>query len=149
MTTPDRPLFLSSAVASFARVSLRQLQYWDETGLIFPKQTRHRRQYTIEKMVLIAVIGQLVRKGVGLNKIRVMANSLCRIVSRKVAERCCLPKMAWLITDGYDLHVAPSMIALALRLELAEHPIVAVPLQNYILRALVEAGEGRLIEPCS
>ncbi len=40
--------FSSEEVATLARVTARQLQWWDERGVVSPEHQGHRRRYRLE-----------------------------------------------------------------------------------------------------
>ena len=51
-------------------MTLRQLQWWDERGVVSPHHEQHRRIYRSKDVVEILVMSELRRKGVSLQKIR-------------------------------------------------------------------------------
>lgn len=60
----------TTEVARFAGTSLRQLQWWDERGVVQPQQQEHSRIYTQEQAQAIRTIAVLRRKGLSLIQIR-------------------------------------------------------------------------------
>ena len=62
--------FSSEEVAALARVTPRQLQWWDERGVVSPEHQGHRRRYRLEELIEVAVIAELRSKGFSLQKIR-------------------------------------------------------------------------------
>jgi len=46
-------------LAELARVSLRQLQWWDEHGLVRPQHVGHRRQYSAAQVQAVIALGKL------------------------------------------------------------------------------------------
>jgi len=65
---PDR--FSSQEVVALIGVTARQLQWWDERGLIKPERQGHRRLYSMENVMAMAVICELRRKGFSLQGVR-------------------------------------------------------------------------------
>ena len=59
----DEVRYTSGDVARIAGVSLRQLQWWDERGVVSPRQEGHRRVYLNQEVVEVSVIAELRRKG--------------------------------------------------------------------------------------
>ena len=57
-------------VARIADVSLRQLQWWHEKGVVSPQIIDHRRNYSREQAVEVCVIAELRRRGLSLQEIR-------------------------------------------------------------------------------
>ena len=62
--------FSSEDVAALARVTPRQLRWWDEQGVVSPDHQGHRRRYRLEELIKVAVIAELRSKGFSLQKIR-------------------------------------------------------------------------------
>jgi DNA-binding transcriptional MerR regulator len=68
--TPEPQLFNSHQAARLCRVSLRQLQWWDEQGICSPVKIGHKRFYTTQEIVTLERIHDLRRAGVGLSKVK-------------------------------------------------------------------------------
>jgi DNA-binding transcriptional MerR regulator len=71
------PKFYSSKeVARLCRVSLRQLQYWDEGGLTKPEFHEgaggfgHKRAYSREEVIRVDLIAQLRRKSIPFQQVK-------------------------------------------------------------------------------
>ncbi len=62
--------FTSNDVIALTGISARQLQWWDERGIVAPGRQGHRRIYTWDKLVTVAVICQLRRRGFSLQRMR-------------------------------------------------------------------------------
>jgi len=52
-------LLTSNEVAALTGISLRQLQWWDERGLVVPARQGHRRLYSLDDLAEVAVIGDM------------------------------------------------------------------------------------------
>lgn len=70
------PIYSSLDVASLTGVSLRQLQWWDEQGVVTPMQKGRRRLYNPTEVLLVSVIVGLRRKKLSLQKIRKVVDEL-------------------------------------------------------------------------
>lgn len=70
--------FSTRELANRARVSLRQLQWWDERGLVSVRHERHRRIYTPDDAIQVIVISQLRQAGLSLQWIRRVLNKEAR-----------------------------------------------------------------------
>ena len=81
---PDR--FSSQEVIVLTGVTARQLQWWDERGAIKPERVGHRRQYSMQNVLAIAVVGQLRRKGFSLQGVRKVMRLLEREFGQDLAE---------------------------------------------------------------
>ena len=77
MPNPEPTMTYNSLdVAELTGVSLRQLQWWDEQGLVTPMQAGHRRMYTAFEVLQISLIMGLRGKGMSLQKIRPLLEHL-------------------------------------------------------------------------
>ena len=54
--------YSSLDVSNMTGVSLRQLQWWDEQGVVSPVQRGHRRMYQLHEVVEVSLITELRRK---------------------------------------------------------------------------------------
>lgn len=118
--------YSSLDVAELTGVSLRQLQWWDEQGLVSPQQSGHRRLYTSLEVLQVSLIMSLRTKGMSLQKIRPL---LGKLSLKRVAEAVATNGVggdAFLLTDGeaVHLHSSPGRIMEVLRD--SERPITAV-----------------------
>jgi DNA-binding transcriptional MerR regulator len=62
--------FTSREIIRLTGITARQLQWWDERGLVVPAREGHRRVYTFEDLTEVAVICELRRKGFSLQRMR-------------------------------------------------------------------------------
>jgi DNA-binding transcriptional MerR regulator len=97
---PCAPTYSSAEVAHSAQISLRQLQWWDERKLVSPRHEGRRRIYRREEAVAIAVIAELRRKGLSLQKIRRIARFLQRALGHRGDHRLLSDSQLHLLTDG-------------------------------------------------
>ena len=58
--------FSSQEVIALTGVTARQLQWWDERGVVKPQRVGHRRVYSMQNLTEMAVICELRRKGFSL-----------------------------------------------------------------------------------
>lgn len=63
-------MYTTQQVAGLCGVSLRQLQWWDERGLLRVRQHGHRRIYHDSDLRVVAVVAQLRLKGMSLQAVR-------------------------------------------------------------------------------
>jgi DNA-binding transcriptional MerR regulator len=97
--------FTSSEVAKIARISLRQLQWWDERKVVSPEHSGHRRLYRPEEVIEITVIAELRRKGFSLQKIRRVLRYLQREMGRRLGEVLAPQSALHLLTDGKSIYL--------------------------------------------
>jgi len=67
----SRPVgtYTAHEVAHEAKLSLRQLQWWDERGILSPIQQQHRRLYTREQLDLAIRMAQLRKASIRLRQL--------------------------------------------------------------------------------
>ena len=92
--------YASSEVSRLARVSLRQLQWWDEKHVVSPRHQGHKRMYTPEEVLEITVIAELRRKGFSLQKLRRVLKYLQRDMGRRLSDVLHNESDLHLLTDG-------------------------------------------------
>src|SRR6202047_479549 len=97
--------FASSDVSRIARVSLRQLQWWDERKVVSPRHEGHKRVYLSEEVVEITVIAELRRKGFSLQKIRRVLRFLQREMGKRLSEVLNQESDLHLVTDGKAIYL--------------------------------------------
>ena len=97
--------YSSSAVARIARVSLRQLQWWDEKHVVSPRHHGHKRLYAPEEVLEITVIAELRRKGFSLQKLRRVLRYLARDMGRRLSEVLNGDSELHLLTDGKSIYL--------------------------------------------
>ena len=102
---PPRQTFTSTEVSRFARVSLRQLQWWDERKLVSPRHQGHRRIYLPQQVLEVTVIAELRRKGFSLQKIRRFVRVLERQMGRRLSDVLSGASDLHLLTDGKSLYL--------------------------------------------
>ena len=96
----DQNRYSSGDVAEIAGVSLRQLQWWDEKGVVSPRQEGHRRVYAAQEVVEVSVIAELRRKGFSLQKIRRVLRYLHKEMGKRLSDAVAANSEIHLITDG-------------------------------------------------
>lgn len=69
-------------VSELAQVSLRQLQWWDETRVVMPEQFARRRIYTFDQVLQIMVIAEFRRKGYSLQRVQTLLRRFPQWFSR-------------------------------------------------------------------
>jgi DNA-binding transcriptional MerR regulator len=92
-------------VARIARVSLRQLQWWDEKHVVSPRHEGHRRMYTPAEVLEVTVISELRRKGFSLQKLRRVLRYLQRDMDRRLGDVLAGDGNLHLLTDGKSIYL--------------------------------------------
>src|SRR5438105_14043791 len=60
--------FTSREVVALTGITPRQLQWWDERRIVVPAREGHRRLYSMDDLVEVAVICELRRRGFPLQR---------------------------------------------------------------------------------
>src|SRR5580698_4287216 len=100
--------FTTREVIQFTGITPRQLQWWDERGIVVPAREGHRRLYSMEDLVEVAVICDLRRRGFSLPRVRKVVRSVQREFSNSLAETVSGTSDYHLLTDGKSLYLETS-----------------------------------------
>src|SRR5438309_8095591 len=103
-----RDLFTSRDVMVLTGITARQLQWWDERGVVKPERQGHRRLYSMNHLTDVAVICELRRKGVSLQAVRKVMRFLDREMSKGLADIVRRTSDFHLLTDGRHLYLETS-----------------------------------------
>ena len=126
------PRFSSLEVVGMTGVSLRQLQWWDEQGVVTPVQHARRRLYSPGEVLLVGIIVSLRRKGLSLQKIR---RVFARIEGRDAFDHVLVAREAtdvYLLTDGHRVFLESSPQAIVDVLRQADKPLLAVCISELV-----------------
>jgi DNA-binding transcriptional MerR regulator len=100
MFAQETQYFTTSQVAILSTLTLRQLQWCAEKGVLEPQCTMlHSRQYTYRQLVEAGLIAQM-RQKLSLQAVRHVLAILRRDVMRRIERRSPLPPDLYLATDG-------------------------------------------------
>src|SRR6266853_1011776 len=95
--------FTSNEVIVLTGITARQLQWWDERGIVIPERQGHRRIYAWDELVTVAVICQLRRRGFSLQRVRKVIRFLQQEFSKRLAQTVSGTSDYHLLTDGKSL----------------------------------------------
>src|SRR5579863_7933826 len=97
--------FSSQDVIALTGITARQLQWWDERGVVKPEREGHRRLYSMQNLTELAVICELRRKGFSLQGVGKVMRFLDRELGRRLAEIVSRTADVHLLTDGTHLYL--------------------------------------------
>src|SRR5246500_5947814 len=100
--------FSTQDVIRLTGITARQLQWWDERGIVVPARQGHRRVYSFEDLTEVAVICELRRKGFSLQRMRKVVRFLQKEFSKRLAETVSGSSSYHLLTDGRTLYLETS-----------------------------------------
>lgn len=137
--------FTSREVVEITGITPRQLQWWDERGLVVPARHGHRRLYSIEDLAEVAVICDLRDRGLSLQRVRKVIRFLQHELGKRLAETVSGGSDYHLLTDGRTLYLETSAQQIVDILKNARQPMLAVCLSDTVrrVRANVQATKSK------
>ena len=130
--------FPSHDVIALTGITARQLQWWDERGVVRPEREGHRRLYSMQILTEIAVICQLRRKGFSLQGVRKVMRFLDREFGKGLAEIVSRNSDVHLLTDGTHLYLETSARQIVDILKNSNQPILGVCLSDTVRQVRAE-----------
>ncbi|HUO15616.1 MAG TPA: MerR family transcriptional regulator [Verrucomicrobiae bacterium] len=124
--------FTSRAIVALTGITPRQLQWWDERGVVKPDRQGHRRLYSFDQVTEVAVICQLRRKGFSLQGVRKVMRFLDRELGKGLADLLGRNSEYHLLTDGARLYLETSARQIIDILKNSRQPIPAVCLTDAV-----------------
>lgn len=126
--------FTSNDVIALTGVTGRQLQWWDERGLVKPDRLGHRRIYNWDQLVTAAVICQLRRRGFSLQRMRKVVTFLGREFGTSLAATVRAASEYHLLTDGTNLYLRTSARQVVDLLKNSSQPMFDICLSDEVRR---------------
>jgi DNA-binding transcriptional MerR regulator len=124
--------FTSQDIVRLTGITARQLQWWDERGLVVPARKGHRRVYSFEDLTEVAVICELRRKGFSLQRMRKVVRFLQKEFSKRLAETVSGRSNFHLLTDGRSLYLETSPQQILDILKNSRQPMFAICLSDTV-----------------
>jgi DNA-binding transcriptional MerR regulator len=124
--------FSSRDVVELTGITARQLQWWDERGIVVPTRQGHRRLYSFEDLSEVAVICQLRRKGFSLQRVRKVIRFLQKEFSKRLAQTVTGTSDYHLLTDGNSLYLETSPQQIVDILKNSRQPMLAICLSDTV-----------------
>ena len=126
--------FTSLEIVRLTGISARQLQWWDERGIVVPSRSGHRRLYSFEDLTEVAVICELRRKGFSLQRVRQVIRFLEKEFGKRLAEAVSGSSNLHLLTDGRSLYLETSPEQILDILANSRQPMFAIALSETVRR---------------
>ena len=130
--------FSSRDVIAVTGVTARQLQWWDERGVVKPERAGHRRLYSMQNLTEITVICQLRRKGFPLQGVRKVIRFLQREFGKGLAEIVGRASDVHLLSDGRRLYLETSARQIVDILKNSSQPILGICLSDAVRQVRAE-----------
>jgi DNA-binding transcriptional MerR regulator len=140
--------FTSNDVIALTGITARQLQWWDERGIVTPERQGHRRIYSWDELVTVAVICQLRRRGFSLQGMRKVIGFLQREFGTSLAATVSAASEYHLLTDGTHLYLRTSARQVVDLLKNARQPMFDICLSDEVRRVRAEI-QARKKNPAS
>ena len=131
-----QPAFTSNQVIELTGITARQLQWWDERGIVVPSREGHKRIYSLDDLAEVAVICDLRQRGFPLQKIRLVIRFLQKELGKRLVETVTAASEYHLLTDGRHIYLEDSARAVVDLLKNARQPMLSVCLSDTIQRIL-------------
>ena len=115
-------------------ISLRQLQWWDERGIVVPARDGHMRVYSLDDLAEIAVISELRARGFSLQKVRRVVRFLQRELGKRLVDTVRSASEYHLLTDGRHIFLEDSARGVVDLLKNSRQPMLTVCLSDTVQR---------------
>ena len=129
--------FTSNEVIALTGITPRQLQWWDERGIVVPEREGHRRIYDWDQVVTVSVISQMRRRGLSLQRmrkvIRFLRQEFGTSLSAAVNGGDC-----HLLTDGTNLYLRTSARQVVDLLKNSRQPMLDICVSDEVRRVRAE-----------
>jgi DNA-binding transcriptional MerR regulator len=138
----------STEVMSLTGITARQLQWWDERGIVVPEREGRRRLYSMEDVTEVAVICELRQRGFSLQRVRKVMRFLQKEFSKRLAETVSGASEYHLLIDGKTLYLETSPQQIIDVLKNSRQPVLAICLSdtvrrmNAVLRSVKKSSES-------
>lgn len=141
--------FTSKEVVALTRISPRQLQWWDEQGIVVPARDGHKRSYSIDDLAEVAILCELRERGFSLQKIRSVIRFLQKELGKRLVETVVAAAEYHLLTDGRHIYLEDSARGVVDLLKNARQPMLTVCLSDAIQRVLDPTARESSTRPVS
>ena len=131
--------FTSSQVSERTGLTPRQLQWWDERGIVVPARQGHRRLYSAKDLAELAILCDLRRRGFSLQRIRRLISLLRREFGHRLADLLSRGPGLHLLTDGQTIFLRDSQRGVIDLLRNTQQPLLAICVGPVLERVLAPA----------
>ena len=124
--------FSSREVVALTGITPRQLQWWDERGIVVPARAGRCRLYSVDDLAEIAVIVEMRRKGFSLQGMRKIMRFLEREFSRRLVDTVRRGSDTHLLTDGKNIFLEDSAKRVVDVLKNCRQPVFSICLSDTV-----------------
>ncbi len=133
--------YTSNEVMAITGITARQLQWWDERGVVRAERQGRNRFYSMADLAEVTVICELRDKGFSLQRIRKIMRFLQREFGRRLVETVSGSSEYHLLTDGKKIYLEDSAHEIIDILKNARQPIFTVCLTDAVKRIQADVRE--------
>lgn len=124
--------FTSAEVVALTGITPRQLQWWDERGIVVPQREGRRRLYSQDDLTEVAVICALRKKGFPLQRVRRIMKFLQKEFGRRLAATVSNGSDYHLLTDGRRIYLENSERQVIDILKNSRQPLLGICLSDAV-----------------
>jgi DNA-binding transcriptional MerR regulator len=135
----------SNEVVVLTGITPRQLQWWDERGIVVPQKQGHRRLYSISDLAEIAVICQLRRRGFSLQRVRKVMRFLQRECGKRLVETVTGGSDYHLLTDGKHIYLENSAQQVIDILKNSRQPMLTICVSDAVRQVRAEVRKKKAV----
>ena len=130
--------FTSAEVMARTGITARQLQWWDERGIVIPAREGHRRLYSLDDLAEVAVICDLRRRGFSLQRVRKVMRLLQKEFKKRLVDTVSAHSEFHLLTDGNRIYLKTSAEQVIDILKNSRQPMLAICLSDTVRQVRAE-----------
>jgi DNA-binding transcriptional MerR regulator len=119
-------------------ITARQLQWWDERGIVVPLRQGHRRLYSLDDLAEVAVICDLRRRGFSLQRVRKVMRLLQKEFKKRLVDTVTAHSEYHLLTDGTRIYLKTSAEQVIDVLKNSRQPMLALCLSDTVRQIQTE-----------
>ena len=139
--------FTSAEVVELTGITPRQLQWWDERGIVKPRREGRNRMYSEQDISEIAVICALRRKGFPLQRMRRIMRWLQKEFGGRLADAVSSGSEYHLLTDGRRIYLENSQRQVIDILKNSRQPLLGICLSDAVRELRAEIFNRRPAQP--
>ncbi len=137
-------LFTSAEVMARPGITARQLQWWDERGIVVPSRQGHKRLYSVNDLAEVAVICDLRERGFSLQRVRKVMRLLQKEFKKRLVDTVAEYSEFHLLTDGNRIYLKDSAEQVIDLLKNSRQPMLAVCLSDKVRQIKAEVLESKV-----
>lgn len=134
--------FSTEEVVVLTGMTPRQLQWWDERGIVRPAREGRRRLYSLDDLAEVAVIGELRSRGFSLQRVRKVMRFIQQEFHKRLVETVGAGSEYHLLTDGKRIYLETSPQQVIDILKSSHQPMFTICLSDTVrqVRAVIDSG---------